>query len=195
MTSAGVGYTVETMTNYSLALFFHFLGLVMLFIGYGLEWIVSAFLRGATTTDQVRAWLRVYRTSLPVSGPGLLVLILSGAYLAQVTGAMKNGWMSASMLAIVLALGIGFVFILPRVKAIRAALPEGSAALPANVTALLRAPGLPTLIRVRALLALGIVYLMTAKPDTLASSLLVLGAAIVLGLLASAPTFSKSKTA
>ena len=182
------------MTNFSLALFFHFLGLVMLFVGYGVEWIVSAFLRGAVTTDQVRSWLRVYRTSLPVSGPGLLVLILSGGYLAQVSGAMKNGWMSASMLAIVLALGIGFTLILPRVKAIRAALPEGSAALPANATALLRAPGLPTLIRVRAMLALGIVYLMTAKPDTFLSSLLVLGAAIVLGLLASAPTFPKSKT-
>jgi len=81
------------------------------------------------------------------------------------------------------------------VKAIRAALPEGSAVLPANATALLRAPGLPTLIRVRALLALGIVYLMTAEPDALASSLIVLGAAIVLGLLASAPNFSKSKPA
>ena len=183
------------MTNYSLALFFHFVGLVMLFIGYGLEWIVSAFLRGAVTTDQVRAWLRVYRTSLPVSGPGLLVLILSGGYLAQVTGAMKNGWMSASLLAIFVALVIGFMFILPRVRAIRSALPPGSAELPANATALLRAPGLPTLIRLRAMLALGIVYLMTAKPDTFASSLLALGAAIVLGLLASAPTFSKSKAA
>jgi hypothetical protein len=183
------------MTNYSLALFFHFLGLAMLFAGYGLEWIVSAFLRGATSADQVRAWLRVYRTSLPVSGPGLLVLILSGGYLAQVTGAMKNGWMSASLIAIVLALGTGFMFILPRVKAIRAALPEGSAALPANATAVLRAPGLPTLIRVRAMMALGIVYLMTVKPDTFLSSLLVLAAAIALGLLASAPAFSKSKAA
>jgi hypothetical protein len=183
------------MTTYSLALFFHFVGLAALFVGYGLEWIVSAFLRGATTTDQVRAWLRVYRTSLPVSGPGLLVLILSGGYLAQVTGAMKNGWMSASLIAIVLALGIGFMFILPRVKAIRSALPEGSTALPANATTLLRAPGLPTLIRVRVMLALGIVYLMTVKPDTFLSSLVVLAAAIVLGLLASAPTFSKPKAA
>jgi hypothetical protein len=183
------------MTNFSLALFFHFVGMVMLFVGYGLEWIVSSFLRGASTTDQVRAWLRVYRTSLPVSGPGLLVLILSGGYLAQVTGAMKNGWMSASLIAIVIALVIGFIFILPRVKAIRGALPEGSAALPANATALLRAPGLPTLIRVRAMLALGIVYLMTAKPDAFLSSLLVLAAAIVLGLLASAATFSKPKSA
>jgi hypothetical protein len=182
------------MTTYSLALFFHFVGLVALFVGYGLEWIVSAFLRGAVTTDQVFAWLRVYRTSLPVSGPGLLVLILSGGYLAQVTDAMKNGWMSASLIAIFFALVIGFLLILPRVKAIRSALPAGSAALPANATALLRAPGLPTLIRVRAMLALGIVYLMTVKPDTFTSSLLALGVAIVLGLLASAPTFSKPKS-
>src|ERR1700675_4737346 len=183
------------MTTYSFALFFHFAGLIALFIGYGLELIVSAVLRRAVTTHQARVWLRVYRTSLPVSGPGLLVLILSGGYLAQVTGAMKNGWISASLIAIFIALVIGFIFILPRVKAIRGALPEGSSVLPANAIALLRAPGLPTLIRVRAMLALGIVYLMTAKPDTFLSSLLVLGAAIVLGLLASAPAFSKSKAA
>ena len=183
------------MTYYSLALFFHFVGLVALFIGYGIEWIVSAFLRGAVTTDQARAWLRVYRTSLPISGPGLLVLILSGGYLAHLSGAMKTGWLSASLIAIVLALGIGFMFILPLVRAVRNALPEGSAVLPESATALLHAPGLPTLIRVRAMLALGIVYLMTVKPDTLASSLLALGVAIVLGLLASAHTFAKPKTA
>lgn len=177
--------------NYMLALFFHFLGLVGLFVGYGLEWIVSALFRKATTTDQVRAWLRVYRTSLPISGPGLLVLILSGGYLASLSGAMKEGWLSASLLAILFALGIGFVLILPRVRAIRGALPEGSAALPANVVALLQAPAIPTLIRVRGVLALGIVYLMTVKPQSLFTSLLVLGVAILLGILASAGTFSK----
>ena len=183
------------MTNYTLALFFHFLGLVALFVGYGLEWIVSALLRKATTTDQVRAWLRVYRTSLPISGPGLLILILSGGYLASLSGAMKAGWVSASLVAIIFALGFGFVFILPRVRALRGALSEGSGGLPANVIELLHAPAIPTLIRVRGLLALGIVYLMTVKPESLGASLLVLGVAIVLGVLASAGTFSKPKPA
>ena len=181
------------MTNYKLTLFLHFLGLVALFVGYGLEWILSGLLRKATTIDQVRAWLRVYRTSLPISGPGLLILIISGWYLASFSGAMKQGWVSATFLAILLALGIGFVFILPRVRAIRGALPEGGGGLPANVRRLLQAPAIPTLIRVRGLLALGIVYLMTVKPESLSASLLVLGVAIVLGLLASAGTFSKPK--
>ncbi len=183
------------MSNYTLALFFHFVGLVALFVGYGLEWIVSALLRRATTTEQVRAWLRVYRTSLPISGPGLLILILSGGYLAELSGGMKQGWLLVSTLAIVLALGIGFLLILPRVRALRGALPEGNGVLPANVTDLLHAPALPTLIRVRVLLALGIVYLMTVKPEGFVSALIALGVAIVLGVVASIPTFSKPKIA
>lgn len=179
------------MSNYTLALFFHFVGLAALFVGYGLEWIVSALLRTAATVEQARAWLRVYRTSLPISGPGLLVLILSGAYMAMLSGAMKEGWMSASMLAILLALGIGFVLILPRVRALRGALGEAGGSLPAKAAELLQGSGLPTLIRVRACLALGIVYLMTVKPPTFGASLAVLAVAIVLGVLASAGTFGK----
>jgi hypothetical protein len=182
------------MTNYTLALFCHFIGLAALFVGYGLEWIVSALLRNATTADQVRAWLRVYKTSLPISGPGLLVLILSGGYLASLSAAMKQGWMSASLLAIVFALGVGFVFILPRVRALRGALGEGSALSP-KIGELLRAPGLPTLIRIRVFLALAIVYLMTVKPESFVASLVVLAVAIGLGVVASAGTFARQAAA
>ena len=155
---------------------------------------MSTLLRQATTTEQVRAWLLVYRTSLPISGPGLLILIISGWYMASFSGAMKQGWISATFLAILLALGIGFVFILPRVRAIRAALPESSGPLPANTVALLEAPAIPTLIRVRGLLALGIVYLMTVKPESLGASLVVLAVAMVLGVVASAGTLGGKKS-
>ena len=190
-----VRYTKRAMSNYTLGLFFHFVGLAALFVGYGLEWIVSGLLRKATTVEQVRAWLRVYRTSLPISGPGLLVLILSGGYLASLSGAMKEGWMSASLLAIVLALGVGFVFILPRVRALRGALGDSGGSLPVKAVELLQAAGLPTLIRVRAMIALGIVYLMTVKPDSFGISLVALGVAIVLGVVASAGLFGKGKEA
>src|SRR5271169_368310 len=114
------------MNHFQIAFFTHFVGLVGLFVGYGLEWSASSLLRSAKTSEQARCWLRVYKLSLPVSGPGLLILIISGGYMASVTGAMKRGWISASLLAIVFALGIGFVLILPRVKRIRAALPEAN---------------------------------------------------------------------
>ena len=57
------------MTPYNIVLFLHLASMAGLFVGYGLEWIVSSLLRRATTADQARAWLRVYRFSLPVSGP------------------------------------------------------------------------------------------------------------------------------
>jgi hypothetical protein len=178
------------MTPHSIALYFHFLGLIGLFVGYGLEWIASSLLRRSTSAEQARAWLRIYRFSLPISGPGLLVLIVSGGYLASVTGAMKQGWVSASLLAIVVALGIGFVFILPRVRTIRAALPEGNVALPETALARAQDPMVVTLVRVRFVLALGIVYLMTAKPESLATALFILLGAIVVGLLCAASAWT-----
>ena len=181
------------MNYYALALYSHFLGLVGLFVGYGLEWTASSKLRRAATADQARAWLGLYRASLPVSGPGLLLLILTGGYLASITGSMRQGWMSASLLAVFVALFIGFVLLLPRMKQIRAALPEGSSTLQDAVLARVKDPVIVTLIRVRFLLALGIVYLMTLKPDGFSTSLIALLIAIVLGVLSAASSWSSRK--
>jgi len=178
------------MTGYTIALYLHFLGLVGLFVGYGLEWTGSSMLRRAASAEQARAALALYRFSLPISGPGLLLLILSGGYLASITGGMRQAWISASLLAIVVALGIGFVFILPRVRTIRAALPEGNVALPDTALTRVKDPMVVTLIRVRFVLALGIVYLMTAKPASLATGLFLLLGAIVIGLLCAASSWT-----
>lgn len=174
------------MNPYAIGLFIHLLGMVGLFVGYGLEWTASSLLRRSTTSNQVRSWLSIYRLSLPISGPGLLILIVSGGYLASVTGGMKQGWISAALIGIVFALGIGFVFILPKMKALRAALPEGDASLSEKGRSLVQDAMIVTLIRVRAILALGIVYLMTAKPESLATSLFILLGSVVAGMLCAA---------
>ena len=98
--------------------------MVGLFIGYGLEWVASSLLRRSTNVEEVRAWLRIYRLSLPISGPGLLLLILSGVYFASITESMKQGWLLASLVAVVFAFGIGFVFILPRASCVLRCLRE-----------------------------------------------------------------------
>jgi uncharacterized membrane protein len=175
-----------------IAVFLHLLGMVGLFVGYGFEWAASSLLRRSTTADQARGWLRIYRLSMPISGPALLLLLVSGGYLASVTGGMKHGWISATLLAIVFALGIGFVFVLPRIRTLRAALPEGNVSLPEASLARLRDPMLVTLIRVRFILALGIVYLMTAKPEALSTSLFILLGSIVVGMLCAASAWSSA---
>jgi hypothetical protein len=179
------------MTVFNIVLFLHLAGALALFIGYGLEWTASALFRNASSGEQVRAWLRVFRVSPPLSGAGLGVLLLSGGYLASVSGTMKQGWIPATLIGIFLALTAGFALILPRMRRIRMTLPSLSEPLSAALRANLSNPLLLSAIRIRVLLAGGIVYLMVAKPR-FTDSLSVLAIAVVLGLLFSIPTWKRS---
>jgi len=180
------------MNTYPIVVFLHLVGMVGLFIGYGLEWTASTLLRGAKTAGEARSWLRIYRLSLPVSGPGLLLLILTGGYMAGVGHLGPAGWVMGAWIGIAVALIIGFGLLLPRLKKVRAALPaEGTAALSGEALGRVQDPVLTTLIRARVMLALGIVYLMTAKPADLATALIVLVVALALGALGAAATWSR----
>lgn len=178
------------MTLYSTEVFFHILGAVGLFIGYGLEWIISSLFRRAATVAEARSWLRVYQVSPPLTGIGLLVVILTGGHLASISGTMREGWIPATLLGIALALALGFAVILPRIRAIRAAVATGDE-LSAAARSALSGSALATAIRMRACLAAGIVYLMGAKlPFT--DSLIALAAALFAGMLLSMPVWSSA---
>ena len=182
------------MTVFSVVLFLHLLGAVSLFIAYGIEWTASSLFRHASSTEQVRSWLRVFRVSPPLSGIGLGVVLLSGGYLASLSGAMKQGWIPATLIAIFIALVLGFALILPRMKRIRAALASGNDPFSAQLRERLSDPVLLTAIRVRVMVVTGIVYLMAAK-ISLVPSLVALSIAIVLGLILSIPTWSRTPAA
>jgi hypothetical protein len=178
------------MTIYIVVLYAHLLGAVALFIGQGIEWTASSLFRGASSTEQVRAWLRVFKVSPPLSGIGIAVLLLSGGYLAQLSGAMKQGWIPATLLAIGVALVLGFALILPRMNKIRKTLPSLNEPVSPELRARLTDPMLLSAIRIRVLLAVGILYLMAAKmPFT--PSLLALLVALVVGLFFSAPVWRR----
>ena len=178
------------MTVYTVVLYAHLLGAVALFIGQGIEWTASSLFRGASSTEQVRAWLRVFKVSPPLSGMGILVLLLSGGYLAKLSGAMKQGWIPATLLAIGVALVLGFALILPRMGRIRKTLPSVNEPVSTELRSRLSDPLLLSAIRVRVLLAVGILYLMAAKmPFT--PSLVALLVALTVGLLLSAPVWRR----
>jgi len=173
------------MTVYTVVLYAHLLGAVAFFIGQGIEWIASSLFRGASSTEQVRAWMRVFNVSPPLSGIGLGVLLLSGGYLASRSGAMKQGWIPATLLAIGIGVLLGIVLISPRMNKIRKTLPSLNEPVSAELRSRLTDPVLLSAIRIRFLLAVGILYLMAAKmPFT--PSLLVLLVAFAAGLLFSA---------
>jgi hypothetical protein len=171
-----------SLTVYTLVLYSHLLGTLALFIGYGIEWTASSLFRNAASTEQVRAWLRVFKVSPPLSGAGLGILLASGGYLAHLSGAMKQGWIPATFLAIAIALLLGFALILPRMRKIRISLPSLNEPVTADLRGGLSDPVLLTAIRVRMSLGAGIVYLMAAKMPFM-SSLVTLAIALIAGLL------------
>lgn len=175
------------MTTYSIVLFIHLISALALFIGFGLEWTASALLRRSTNAEQVRAWLRVYRVSPPVSGPALLLLILSGGYLANLIGVMKQGWIPATFLAIAVAIFLGIV-ISPRLGKIRKTLPAGNEELSPELRARLKDGLLATAVRLRISIAAGIVFLMATKLPFW-PAMIALGCAAAFGLLISIPAW------
>jgi hypothetical protein len=182
------------VTVFSAVLFLHLLGAVSLFIAYGIEWTASSLFRNASSTEQVRAWLRVFKVSPPLSGAGLGVVLLSGGYLASLSGTMKQGWIPATLIAIFVALALGFALILPRMKRIRAALASGNEPVSTQLRERLSDPVLLTAIRMRVMVVTGIVFLMATKIP-LVPSLVTLAIAIALGLIFSISTWSRTPEA
>lgn len=178
------------MTVHTTVLYLHLLGALALFIGYGIEWAASSLFRGATSTEQVRAWLRVFKVSPPLSGAGLVVLLLSGGHLAYLSGAFKQGWIPATLLAIGVALILGFALILPRMTGIRKSLPSLNEPVSPELRARLSDPLLLAAIRTRVLVAVGIVYLMVAKLPFV-PSLAALAVAFVVGFVFSLPVLRR----
>jgi hypothetical protein len=182
------------MTLYSIILFIHILSALALFIGFGLEWTAVSLLRRSTNPEQARAWLRVYRVSPPISGPALLVLLLSGGYLAYLSGLMKQGWIPATFVGIAIVVLLGAFLNVPRLRAIRNALPPGNDPLSPAAIAHLNSPVLATSVRLRTMLALGIVFLM-ATQQPFGVSMLVFACAAAVGLFFSIPSWLRKPSA
>jgi len=115
-----------------------------------------------------------------------VVLLASGLYLALSAWSGLSGWILVALISLILIVPTTAVLIAPRrsaiVKQLERSAPDGALSL--ALSQRLHDPILlATLLTVAALL-LGIVFLMTTKPE-LAGSLIVMAVALVLGLLSS----------
>lgn len=174
------------MTLYALILFLHLIGAVLLFLAFGIEWTAVSFLGKSSTPSEAQTWLRLGRLAPIVNGPALGLVILSGGYLASLTGAMKQGWIPATFLGIAVIVLLGITINVPFSRKIRLATSEGGEKL----LSALRSKALPVSVRLRVFLALGIIFLMVGKLP-FAKSMLALFAALVIGLLFSLPVLAR----
>jgi len=173
------------MSLYSLALFAHVSGAIGTFISLGIWLFGLAALRRARLVEQARAlaWLIIIASPLMVLS--VLLLGLAGIEMALSTWGLSTPWIAVSLVSVVLIGPIGALRLDPRMRTILALMretPDG----PLADAHILRTHD-PVLVRAASTLAtmlLGIVFLMTTKPQ-LVTSILVMGIAVFAGLIVS----------
>jgi hypothetical protein len=173
------------MNDYSIALFLHIVGALGFFVALALEWMSLRHLRRATTTEQVQEWTRVPTEMGRVGMVSMVMLLAAGIYMmATVWGGVA--WITVTIGAILPMMILGMVVTRRRMVAIGQMADTEHGELSRRLRQMLHDPLLWLSIQMRVGIALGIVFLMTVKPD-LSGSLLTIGIVTVLGFVSSLP--------
>jgi hypothetical protein len=173
---------MDATTIYNLALFLHLAGVLGLFAGLTIEGIALRGIRHALTGDEARTWLGLLRP-MRVIGPAALALILLPGFYLVATIDQGGGWIAAGLLGFLVIAILGAAITGRRMLVVGPALGRAQGPLADQKLRLARDGGLATSYATRLAIALGVVWLMTVKPDFL-PSLLVLVAAAIAGLVA-----------
>jgi hypothetical protein len=177
------------MSLYSLALFLHVVGALLLFVTLAIEGIALRLLRRAAAAAEIggaAAMLRVNRVVGPISALGVLV---PGLYMTATSwGAVA--WIVVALVAWAL------IAVLGAFNGIRILALERSLAKEGGPSALAqhRNPFFLVSWLTRVGIALGVTFLMTVKPGALGSVLVIViaaGAGVAVGVGLSAGRFSR----
>jgi hypothetical protein len=171
------------MVLYPYALFLHILGAFGLIAALGIETVALRGLRGAGTAEQAHPWLGAMQV-LRIMGPASIALILvMGLYLTATAWGWR-GWIVSGLTGLVLVALIGGLLTGTRMVRLGPAIGRAQGPLANAERRLLRDPSLLLSSRLRITLVLGVLYLMSVKPSTLIS-ILVLVIAVALGVVVS----------
>jgi hypothetical protein len=179
------------MTLYSMALFLHVVGALGFFVALSFEWVAQSQLRRATTAEQAREWLKLYAVLPWVGGPAMVLILLLGLYMLFATWG-GVAWAMVALAAMIVYSTLAGIMNGRRIPALRRAVDVEQRVTSDALRRLLLDPRPWTLLQLRTGLALGIVFLMTVKPD-LVGSLIAIGASAVLGLATGLPNWTHSR--
>jgi hypothetical protein len=168
---------------YTIALFAHILGAIGLFVAVSLIVVAFVRMRQASTLEQVREWASVAN----VAGKSMifisLVILAPALYMVILAWGFTTPWVMAALITFVVLSIMGATM---NGKTIERVVAMAQAASPGPVPDALRAqllsPQLWLAEGVRLMLLLGILCLMTIKPDMLFSILILVGM-LILGLI------------
>lgn len=168
------------MTLYSIILFLHVAAVLVLFANLSFEFLSLSHLQEASEPSDVRRWVDPV-PGVPLMAMASIVLVLvSGIYLAVRMAALDLAWPKAAIAALLLIAPFG-ALTSKRLRAIRRISAEAAIMKP-ELLKRLEDPFLKISLAIRSVVFLGIVLLMAAKPGFGQSIAIVVGS-FVLGLL------------
>lgn len=174
------------MSIYTIVLFMHIIGAIGYFLSIGSWLFILVGQRRAQRVEEVRALMHVNDLSGPFGDGSGLVLLIAGLYLALSAWSLLTNWILVALISLILILPTNAALIGPRrralIKQLEHSAPEGKISL--ALSQHIHNPVLWATSQTTVVLLLGIVFLMTIKPD-LRGSLIVMAVALVLGLLSS----------
>jgi hypothetical protein len=180
------------MNAYTLVLFLHIVGALGFFVALSVEWLSLRSLRRATTAERAREWLQLSTGARRLGMASMILILLAGGTLMIITG-MRDAWLFVSLGTFLLVAVLAAALTMRRMAAIKRALTAEQGSLSPHVSQVVQHPLLWLSIQTRLALTLSIVFLMTVKPD-LGPSLLLVGLAAVIGLIAGMPQVSSAHT-
>lgn len=177
------------MDLYSLALFAHLIGVLSLFIGMGLQWVVIIGFRRAQSISQMRLLSGLLRP-VAMLGPLSAVLILfAGGYMMFTTWGIGTPWIVVSIGAMLLMAALGMGITVRKLRVVQRTMMahETSEVISPELRQRIYNPMLWISAHLASGIALGIVFLMATKPGWLVS-LLVVAVTMALGAVTGATT-------
>ena len=179
------------MNYYLIVKLIHIIGALGFFMALSLEWFSLSQARNAATSEQIRERLQISRSAQRLGPLSMLAILITGIYM-MATVWHGVAWLIVALGTLILMVVLGVVLTAPRMAAIGRALLTENGPMSSSLHDLLHNSLLWLSLRIRASIALGIVFLMTLKPDLL-GSLITMAVAIVLGLIFSLPTRSRDR--
>jgi hypothetical protein len=182
------------MSEYSILLFLHVTGAILIFTGIATLIFGVVAMRLASTVDQVRAVARPILVGRKiglehisvidvVTMIGIVLTAGTGLYMAMNWG-FGRGWVEAAIASFALMAPIGPLVVNPRLQAIGRVAEAASSGPPdGNVLKLIHDPLLTGALLSLTAWLLGIVVLMTTKPSLAVSALAMLIALVVGGVV------------
>jgi hypothetical protein len=174
------------MTPYSVALFLHVVGALLLMAVVTLNGLSLIRARRAVTGDQVKDAMTLAGISR-IAGPiSLVVLLIPGLYMTATNWGWVP-WILVALAAYVAVAALGATYGIRLGMVARAAAAEGGPLTP-DLSGRLRAPLLLTAWLLSVALVVGVVFLMTVKPG-LPGALLAIFASVLVGMVAAIPAW------